>query len=334
MKGTEVLTPSRIDLAGGTVDIFPLHIFEGYGVTVNAAIDLYARAALRPRNDSKVIIRSIDLKRKVSAQSIEKLKLTGQLDFLVRFAKFFDSETGFELETECLSPPGSGLGTSSSLGVAVCAAFSKMIGRKYTKIGLVNLATNIEMHCLGAPTGKQDQAAAAFGGLNAIHFRFEGDKVERLRPHRSFLRDLRKRTVLCFTGKSHSSSHTNWKMVRNYVEGKGTARDNIRRINETAVHMREAVLSGDVDRVAEVLEEEWQNRRVIAKGVSTPFMEKLISAARANGAIATKATGAGGGGSIVMLTEEGRRREVEDVLRSKGGHVLDFSFDMKGIRVV
>jgi D-glycero-alpha-D-manno-heptose-7-phosphate kinase len=333
MGTINVTTPSRIDLAGGTVDIFPLYILEGEGMTVNAAINLYAKVILRERDDKTVVIRSVDLNREIRARDTESLKLSGKLDFLVRFAKYFNPGSGFELETECLSPPGSGLGTSSSLGIAVSAAFMRMANRTYNKIDLVNLATNIEVQCIRTLTGKQDQIAAAFGGFNAIHFAIDGDKVERLDADKDFMKELRDRMVLCFTGKSHSSAKTNWGMVKNYIENRGSAVRNIRGINKIAFEMRDAVLSKDVDIIARTLDKEWKNRRQISKGVSTPHMEKIIKAGKRSGAIAAKATGAGGGGSIVMFTKDGKREEVERALESVKGEVLDFKFDMNGIKV-
>lgn len=333
MKTIQVTTPSRIDLAGGTVDIFPLYILEGEGMTVNAAINLHARTTLKERRDKKVIIRSLDLKKEVRSKDIDSLKLSGELDFLVRFARYFKPKIGFELETECLSPPGSGLGTSSSLGIAVSAAFMRIMNQRYGKLDLVDLATNIEVQCIRTLTGKQDQVAAAFGGFNAIHFAIDGDKVEKLDADKRFMRELRDRMVLCFTGKSHSSAKTNWGMVKNYIENRGSAVKNIRNINKIAFEMREAVLSKDVDNIAKILDKEWKNRRHISKGVSTPTMERIIKAGKRAGAIAAKATGAGGGGSIVMFTKEGKREAVEEALRSAKGQVLDFNFEKQGIRV-
>lgn len=329
----EAVAPSRIDLAGGTLDIYPLYLFEPEGVTVNMGIDVGSRVRLTPRDDSEIHLRSVDTGAEQHAASVDELELGGPLDLVARLVRFYRPATGLDVETENRPPKGSGLGASSCLLIALSGALNELNQSGLDGETLIGYGADLEAQNIRIPTGKQDYYAAYYGGVNAIHWGIRGNDVRRLLVSEETLSTLESRLVLSFTGISHFSGATNWDMVRNYIEDSGRTRESLRVIGETARDMEAALLAADFDRFAAVLAREWEHRRSLAEGVSTPEIDRMMAAAAAVGAQASKICGAGGGGCMVTLAREGTREAVCAALAAEGARVIPFRISRSGLQV-
>ncbi len=329
----EAVAPCRIDLAGGTLDIWPLYLFLEGGLTVNIGVDLYSRVRIRRREDARVHLRSLDTGAELEADSVNALPLGGPLDLVVRAVRFYCPATGIDLTTENLAPKGSGLGASSSLLICLSGALSAYNGREPTHAQLVDCAANLEAQNIRIPTGKQDYYPPLHGGVNAIWFEVGGDRVEPLLVEEKALTTLEERLVLSFTGISHFSGATNWDMTRNYIEGSGETRARLAEIKATAIQMRDCLLEGDFDRFGVVLNHEWQNRRHLAEGVATAETDRMMAAAQRAGAQASKLCGAGGGGCMISFASEGTRDAVVSALEAEGARPLPYRIARHGLKV-
>jgi D-glycero-alpha-D-manno-heptose-7-phosphate kinase len=331
---TTVSAPTRIDLAGGTLDIFPLYVFEGGGVTVNCAIDLLCTVEMEELSEQRITIKSLDLGEEVSADDLEQLSPRGTLDLLMRAVKFCRPGHGLSIATRNNVPKGSGLGASSSLLVALMWALQ---GERRTQVPpdtLIDWCANVEAQSLGIPTGKQDYYAAFYGGLSAIFFDERGIRHEVLKPEGEFIKTLASSLILSYTGISHFSGATNWDMMKSYIDNAGTTRAHMKRIKNTAFRMRERLLAGDIRGVAETLAEEWENRKLLAEGVSNQRIEDMVEAARSEGAYGSKICGAGGGGCLVTIAPPERRSKVIDVLRSMDVKIMEFGLAGHGVTIM
>lgn len=329
----EATAPTRIDLAGGTLDIYPLYLFEEGGITVNAAIDISSSVRLITRDDRRIRIRSLDTGAELEAPDVESLPLGGPLDLIARLIRFYRPATGLEVETKSSAPRGSGLGASSSLLIATSGALNALNETTHPPERLIDYGANLEAQNIRIPTGKQDYYPPLFGGVNAIWFEVAGNRVEPLLVEKAAREALERRLILTFTGISHFSGATNWEMMRNYIDGVGNTRERLAAIKRTALAMRECLLHGDLERFGAVLEEEWQNRRDLAAGVATPETDAMMAAARAAGAIASKLCGAGGGGCMITWAPEGGEERVAAALEAAGARRLPYRIAREGLTV-
>ena len=329
----EAIAPSRIDLAGGTLDIYPLYLFEEGGITVNVGTDVSSRVRLTPRADRQVRLRSVDTGMEQHAASVDELELRGPLDLVARLLKFYAPATGVDVETENRAPKGSGLGASSSLLIALSGALTELNETRYDGETLIRYGADLEAQSIEIPTGKQDYYAAVYGGVNAIYWGVRQNEVRRLLVTEDVIATLERRLILTFTGISHFSGATNWDMLRNYIENTGATRACMRTINETAHAMAAALQAADFDRFAEVLNREWQNRRSLAEGVSTPEIDRMIDAAQEAGAMASKLCGAGGGGCMITFARDGAQEAVKAALTAHGARLIPYRISREGLQV-
>jgi len=331
----EATAPTRIDLAGGTLDIYPISLLEGEVVTVNLAITILARVWVEPHGGG-VAVYSQDLGIGVEAPDAAALPIGGPLDLVLRAVRYSGVPGRTRVVTASEAPRGSGLGASSALLVAILAATDRRKGgRRVGKSagpGLVEAASRLEAQSIGAPTGKQDYYAALWGGLNAIWFHLDGEAVEPLLPPRR-LAGLEEHLVLSFTGEPHASGLTNWSMVRAYLDGVPETVRGLRTIGRISRQMREALRGGDLRATARLLREEWEARRTLAEGVSTPEIERAVRTARRAGALASKVCGAGGGGCVVSVVGTGKKAAVAQALAAEGFRVLPFRIARAGLSV-
>jgi D-glycero-alpha-D-manno-heptose-7-phosphate kinase len=329
----EATAPSRIDLAGGTLDIYPLYLFEEGGITVNLGTDVGSRARVSARADEAVTLTSVDTGAREEAPELAALRLGGPLDLVARILRFYRPTTGVDVEVENRAPRGSGLGASSSLLIALSGALNALNGTGFSPEEIISFGADLEAQNIRIPTGKQDYYAAMHGGVNAIWFDVGGNRVEPLLVDEAAIRTLESRLILSFTGISHFSGATNWDMLRNYIEGTGETRRKMAGIKRTALAMREVLLANDFGGFAEVLNEEWENRRGLADGVSTPQIDAMIEAASRAGAVASKICGAGGGGCMVSFAREGRQEAVIAALSAHGARHLPYRISRQGLTV-
>jgi D-glycero-alpha-D-manno-heptose-7-phosphate kinase len=325
--------PTRIDLAGGTLDIFPLYVFEGGGVTVNCAIDLLSTIEAEEIPGSRISIRSIDLNEEVEAESVEQLLPRGTLDLMMRAVKFCRPAEGLKITTKNNVPKGSGLGASSSLLVALMWSLQGEARKNIETDTFIDWCANVEAQSLGIPTGKQDYYAAFHGGLSAIFFDERGIRHEALKPGGDFMKILSSSLILSYTGISHFSGATNWDMMKSYIDNVGNTRVHMKNIKATAFRMREHLLDGDIRAVGAVLGEEWENRKVLAPGVTNRRIDDMVEAANSEGAYSSKICGAGGGGCLVTIAPPERRQKVIEALRSLDAEIMEFSLAGQGVAI-
>jgi D-glycero-alpha-D-manno-heptose-7-phosphate kinase len=328
----EARAPTRIDLAGGTLDIHPLYLLEDGVWTINVAVDVPVSVRIEPRPRG-VSITSVDLRRRVHAPSAETLPVGGPLDLASRAVRASRPRRGLAITLNSSAPPGSGLGASSALLVTLLAALDRWNGVRGRRDELVMRAWRLEAQALRTLTGRQDYLAPIWGGSNAIHFGLDGDRVEPLLTRPAQRRALQDRLVVAYTGTSHASGLTNWGVIRRYLDGAQDTIRHLRSIAKVARRTRDALRAGRIADIADLVAEEWLHRRRLAKGVSTPVVERAIAVGRRYGALAGKACGAGGGGSVLLVVRPGAKAACEAGLTASGLQVLPSTIAARGLRV-
>jgi D-glycero-alpha-D-manno-heptose-7-phosphate kinase len=321
--------PTRIDLAGGTIDIWPLYLFHHGAQTLNAAISLRAHVSVDARDDSRVEIISEDTDKRVLVDSVAALRDDETLALLGRLAYAFQV-TGATIRTRGESPAGAGIAGSSALNVAVCGALARWTGHTEAPEALLETAKNVEAQAIKVPTGLQDYRPAMYGGIAAIELGAHGLTRVGLSVDP---RELERRMVLCYTGAPRNSGTNNWDIMKRHLDGDRHVFDCFERIRDTAAAMRAALERDDWDGTGRHLAEEWSNRKRLAPGVSTPQIDDLIARAIAAGATAAKVCGAGGGGCLFCLTPPAKANAVREALTAGGARLLDFRIEIDGLRV-
>jgi D-glycero-alpha-D-manno-heptose-7-phosphate kinase len=323
----ETSAPTRIDLAGGTIDIWPLYLFHPGAQTINAAISVRARARLESRRDSRIVLRSEDTGVTVEADDPAALRHETRLRLLSLLASFFGAR-GITLTTSSESPTGAGLAGSSALNVAVCAALAEWKREHYEPEALLQVAMNVEAQTIQVPTGLQDYRPALYGGLAALELEVDG--IHRV-PLDVDLKELNRRIVLCYTGEPHFSGTNNWEITKKHIDGDPHVFECFERIRDTAAAMRAALVRGDWDATGRAIAEEWDNRKRLAPGVTTPLIEELIARAGGAGATAAKVCGAGGGGCLFCFGPPKAAAGIRDALAGGGARLIDFTFERHGL---
>jgi D-glycero-alpha-D-manno-heptose-7-phosphate kinase len=325
----EASAPTRIDLSGGTIDIWPLYLFHQGAQTVNVAIDLAARCRLIT-GGTGYTLESRDTGVAVSYQTLGELREDRRLELLARMVAFFAPPPGLHVITESAAPPGSGLGGSSALGIALCGALDKLVNAGLTYERIRKITTDIETQVIRVPAGVQDYYPALYGGVNVVHLMPGEVGVEKLDVDPD---DLERRLVLAYTGLPHFSGTNNWEIFKAHIDGEPGMFERFRSIKATTERMRSVLAAGDLDAAGAVLGEEWENRRALSPGITTQLIDELIEIARRAGAPHAKVCGAGGGGCVVFYCADNRKFEVDRALRDAGAHVLDFHVDTRGLSV-
>jgi D-glycero-alpha-D-manno-heptose-7-phosphate kinase len=329
----EAHAPTRIDLAGGTLDIWPLYLFHEGALTVNCAISRYASCVIDVRKTSRrITLISKDTHRRETFASLADLARAKnyKLPLLAHLVKLFEPKMGFTLTTDSEAPAGAGIGGSSAMAVAICAALDKLTNARRSRIDWIHISRDAEAMVIHVPTGTQDHYPPAFGGTNAIHLRAGGEFHEALKVDSA---DLESRLVVCYTGKPRQSGINNWEVFQAQINGDKRITRNLSEISAIAQQLRVAVLCADWNEVGRLIREEWKTRRTNVPNISTPVIDNIISAARKNGALAGKVCGAGGGGCVTLLIEPHAREGVEAAVRGAGGEILPMRIDRGGVRV-
>jgi D-glycero-alpha-D-manno-heptose-7-phosphate kinase len=321
--------PTRIDLAGGTIDIWPLYLFHEGACTLNAAISLRAHVEIDSRAGGGVELRSIDTDRRRTASRWSEFDASGELPLLALLARHYRLSDA-TLTTRGESPAGAGIAGSSALTIAACAALARWSGQVADAEQLLQVAMNIECQTIRVPTGVQDYRPALFGGVAAVELATDG--VRRVGLDADPL-ELERRLVLAYTGAPRNSGTNNWEIVKRHIDGDQGIFDCFERIRDTAVAMRAALQRGDWDEVGRQIASEWENRKRLAPGVSTPAIDRLIARAAAAGATAAKVCGAGGGGCLFCYGPPESRSAVAAALAAGGAQVLEFRVESEGLRI-
>jgi len=322
--------PTRIDLAGGTIDIWPLYLYHDQAQTLNAAISLRAHAQIATREDGRVAVSSVDIGRSLEAAESAELAGEGELALLVRLLRFFDAK-GLTLTTRADSPAGGGIAGSSALNIAVCGALNQWTRRGYDPETLLQVAMNVEAQAINVPTGVQDYRPAFYGGIAAVELHVDAVRRVALEVDPA---QLESRIVLAYTGRPRSSGANNWEIIKRHIDGDRQVFDRFERIRDTAVAMRRALDRQDWDEVGRQVDREWENRKHLAPGVTTPAIDSLIARAKAAGAQAAKVCGAGGGGCLFCYGPPSAVPDVREALARGGARLLDYHIEREGLRIL
>jgi D-glycero-alpha-D-manno-heptose-7-phosphate kinase len=320
--------PTRIDLAGGTIDIWPLYLFHDGASTLNAAISLRAHVEIDTRASGIELV-SIDTGKRALAAHASQLDGSGPLPLLALLARHYGLEHA-TLTTRGESPAGAGIAGSSALTIAACGALARWTGASSDPEDLLRVAMNVECQTIRVPTGVQDYRPALYGGVAAIELAVDG-------IHRVGLsvdpRELERRIVLAYTGAPRNSGTNNWEITKRHLDGDRHVFDCFERIRDTAVSMRTALEAGDWDEVGRQIATEWDNRKRLAPGVTTPAIDDLIARAAGAGATAAKVCGAGGGGCLFCYGPPDARDRIAAALADGGAQLLDYRIETEGLQV-
>jgi D-glycero-alpha-D-manno-heptose-7-phosphate kinase len=325
-------SPCRVDLAGGTLDIWPLYLYHDNAVTVNFAVDRYTSCKVETRSDSKIILRSEDQKAEEAFDSYEALRTATRykLPLAARVVRFFAPTMGIELTTNSEAPAGAGISGSSSLMISISSALSKLTGANYSIEKIREVAQNLEAQIIHVPTGCQDYYPAMYGGVSAIELTPAGLIRKAINLD---LEDLNSRIVLAYSGKPRNSGINNWEVMKAHIDGDKAVHRNFAKISAIAQALRAALERADWADVARLIREEWANRKKNAPGITTPLIDQMVLATKKAGAQAAKVCGAGGGGCVFFLVEPNKKEAVSRAIENEGAQVLSVKVAPKGVRV-
>jgi D-glycero-alpha-D-manno-heptose-7-phosphate kinase len=328
----ESSAPTRADLAGGTVDIWPLYLFHAGAMTVNFALSLRAHVRIETRDDNRVILESRDrgIGFETTLDRLDELAREDRLELVSKMVHFFRPEAGFHLVAHSEAPAGAGISGSSALAIALIGALNSLVGNRYEKRQFIGIAANIETTVIKVPAGLQDYYPAFYGSTSCIHLDPDGVDREHLAIDE---REIEHRFVICYTGEPRHSGINNWEVFKRHIDGDAEVFTIFERIRDAAVEMRAALLANDWNAVAKTMRAAYPNRKRLAPGITTPHMDQLVEQALANGAKAAKVCGAGGGGCIAFLCAEGRKTDVEGALIKAGGEILQWEVAREGLLV-
>jgi D-glycero-alpha-D-manno-heptose-7-phosphate kinase len=322
--------PCRVDMAGGTIDIWPLYLFHTAPVTVNFAVDRYASCVIETREDARITLRSRDLQGEEQFESLAALRAAKRykLPLAAYMLRYFAPETGVDVVTHSEAPAGAGISGSSTLIIALAAALNKLTKAGHKLEKLREIAQNIEAQIIRVPTGCQDYYPAMYGGVSAIELTEAG--ILR-KPVSVDLEDLNERVVLAYTGEPRNSGINNWEVMKAHIDGDRAVHRNFDRIAEIARGMRQAIEKPDWTEVARLLRQEWAHRRKNAPGITTPLIDRLVAVTRRAGAVGAKVCGAGGGGCVLFMVERGAKARVTAVIEREGATVLPVRVAPRGV---
>ncbi len=328
--------PLRIGLAGGGSDVSPYSDIYG-GAILNATINMYAYASIEPCDNNKIILNAIDKNEKYEIDSVKELKIDGNLDLLkgvynAIVKKYTKKPLSFKLSTFVDAPPGSGMGTSSTLVTAIIGAFKEWLNIPLGEYDIAHFAYEIERIDLKMAGGKQDQYAATFGGFNFMEF-YDNDKVivNPLRIKNTILNELTNNIVLFNTDTSRISADIISKQQKNVIEKKKTSIEAMHNIKKQAILMKESLLKGELHKIGEILDYGYKYKKQMANGIATPQMEKIYQAAKKAGATGGKISGAGGGGFMFFYCPGNTRYNVIKTLNNFKGQIRKYEFTTNGL---
>ena len=327
--------PLRIGLAGGGTDVSP-YSDEFGGAILNATLSLYAHASIEPIEGDNIIVQALDRQEEQRFEWANQLPINGQLDLLKgvynRIQKDYGLPlTSFKLSTFVDAPAGSGLGTSSTLVVAIIGAFVEMLKLPLGDYDIAHYAYEIERNDLQLSGGKQDQYAATFGGINFMEFYGENVIVNPLRIRQEYLNELEHNLVLYYTATSRESA-----TIIKEQQSNVTAKDNksveaMHHLKEQSKMMKEALLKGRLHEIGEILDYGFTQKRLMAKSISNNLIEDIYKAAKKSGATGGKISGAGGGGFMTFYCPGNNRYKVIEALLKFGGEVKQYQLTQHGL---
>ena len=324
--------PCRADLAGGTIDLWPLYLFHPGALTLNFAVNILTTCRVTPLKGKGIHLRSLDTKKEQDFESFEHLRSARslRLPLAARLLQFFAPKEGLLIETDSESPAGAGISGSSALMIASTAALARFTDRNLSLEQMRFIAQNVEAQIIEVPTGCQDYYPALYGGVSSIHLDADGihREVVPIAPE-----EIESRFVLAYTGAPRKSGINNWEVFKSHIDGDKRVFRNFEQIASIAREMHRALLRAHWEDVARLLRNEWKLRRTNAPVITTPLIDKLIAVAGKNGGLAAKVCGAGGGGCVIFLVERGAASRVATAIGDNGARVLPLQVARDGLRL-
>jgi D-glycero-alpha-D-manno-heptose-7-phosphate kinase len=320
MKKVIVRAPVRADLAGGTLDLWPLYLFHPGSRTVNVAISFYAESEVVETGDGGIEIQLTDQQYRKRYESLKEMGADPKASLLHRALEHFHL-SGIRITTRTDAPRGSGLGGSSALTITLVRALSEIAGAPVEGEDLIFLVRDLETRLLGVPAGIQDYYPPVFGGLASLHLLPGAPKRHPIAA--VAIPDLARHMLLHYTGIAHFSGTNNWDMYKRQIDGDKRVRRGLAQIAQSAIEMEKALAAADFEAAGAALGHEWQNRKALIDGISNPEIDAAIDAATRAGAWAGKVCGAGGGGCVVFLFPPEKREAITRALATVPGRVLD-----------
>ncbi len=328
MKYIRSRAPLRIGLAGGGTDVDPYASEKG-GAVFNTTINKYAYCTIIPDGTNTVSVESVNYGMYETNLDGGPLPLDGNMDLVKAVINHFETKDGFRMLLQSDSPPGSGLGGSSTVIVAAISAVAEWMGEKLTGNELARLAYKLEREDIGLKGGKQDQYAAVFGGFNLMKFREDGVDVNKIKIRANTLNELQYRSILCYTGKTRESADIIDSQMKRFKQG-----DNEKALDltkEMAFDMATALEKGDIEETGRLLDLGWEYKKQFSDKITNPGIDKLYDAAKESGAIGGKVSGAGGGGFMFFICDYDKKFVVSEKLTKLGAKVTDFMFEPEGV---
>ena len=324
--------PCRVDLAGGTLDIWPLYLFHPGALTVNFAINRFARCDIETLDSPEIRLCSSDLQAAESFISLSDLDEIARprLRLATYLLRFFRPQTGLAMRTDSESPAGAGIAGSSALTIATASALNRFSGSGHGPEKIREIAQNVEAQTIRVPTGVQDYYPALYGGVSAIELGASGVRRVAIPVD---LTDFNSRIVLCYTGAPRNSGINNWEVTKAYINGDRKVQRNFGHIAAVASGMRRAVEAADWSEAGRLLREDWSHRRGNVPGISTPAIDGLIRLARRAGSLGAKVCGAGGGGCVFFLVERGAQERVARAIANAGAEILPVQVAARGVTI-
>lgn len=329
----EATAPCRVDLAGGTLDIWPVYLFHPGAVTLNVAIDRRAWCRVELGGDG-VEIESKDTLQKARGRDVSEVLAQGRLTLAAHVLRALGVETGARVVTQSRVPAGSGLGGSSALAVALAGAVSRAAGRELAPEEIWPLTRDAEARAIGVPTGIQDYHPALRGGALALHLEPGYVRVERLAADPARIEES---LVLIDAGATRFSGINNWEVFKGQIDGEARVREALAEIAGISLKAHERLVAGCFEDVVELVAEEWEARKRLASGVTTPEIDQIVEVVRAAGG-AAKICGAGGGGVVAVWAPPGargpgRKEAVLAALKQRGIRAFPARVDLRGLDV-
>ena len=324
--------PLRISFAGGGTDVPPYPQERG-GAVLSVTINKYAYASLLPADDDAITVHSLDYDIVAKYHGEADLAYNGELD-LVKAAirRLAVQKTGLHLFLHSDAPPGSGLGSSSTLVVALVGLFRPWLRQPLTDYQIAELAYQIERLDLGIKGGMQDQYAAAFGGVNFIEFTDKAVIVNPLRVSPDRLNELEYNLLLCYTGRTRVSANIVARQTESFIAKRKEVVRALDAQKEMAIQMKNALLKGQLDDFGHLLHEAWQTKKHLDPAITTPEIDAMYETGRKEGALGGKILGAGGGGYLLLYCPFDRKHVVAAALERLGGQVVNFGFELRGLQ--
>ena len=322
--------PLRVSFGGGGTDVAPFCENQG-GAIIGSTINKYAYCSVIPRDDEEIIVHSLDFDMTVKYKAKENFVYDGKLDLVKAALKAINIKQGCEVYLHCDAPPGSGLGTSSTVMVALLSAMAKWKEIDYDNYAMADMAFGMERIDLGISGGYQDQYASTFGGFNFMEFHGRNKVVVNpLRIHKDIINELQYNLIMCYTGGVHVSANIIDDQVKNYDN-----KDSFKAMCEVkalAYAMKDELLRGNLNAFGKLLDYSWISKKKMSKKITAPVIDALYNRAKNEGAIGGKLLGAGGGGFLLIYCPFNARHKVAAGLEEMGGQILDWNFELRGVR--